>query len=109
MCDIRRCGGRNGSWFLEVDFADDDLKRLERDASFSGGFGAEVVRGFRKAMQAIRAAVDVRDLYSGGLRTEKLKGGRSHQHSIRLNIQWRLIVEIVNGVRIEVQSIEDYH
>jgi len=98
---------------MEVEFADEDLDRLETDARFTGGFAQAVVRGFRKAMQAIRAAVDERDLYAAkGLRFEKLKGKRDHQHSMRVNVQWRLIVELVDGKRgkaTRVIAIEDYH
>ena len=98
---------------MEVRFADDDLKRLECDPDFNCGFGPEVVRGFRKAMQVIRAAADTRDIYAmKSLHFEKLQGARSHQHSIRLNKQWRLIVEVeqsAEGKLILVVSIEDYH
>jgi proteic killer suppression protein len=98
---------------LEVEFSDEDLARLERDPRFSGGYAPAVVRGFRKAMQHIRAAHDERDLYAArGLRFEKLKGNRDHQRSLRLNDQWRLVVELQEGTkgkRILVLSIEDYH
>jgi proteic killer suppression protein len=94
---------------LEVEFAKDELCRLERDASFTAGHGRDVVRGYRKAMQAIRAATIQNDLYRGGLRTEKLKGARQHQHSIRINQQWRLIVEMLPGNKIRIVNIEDYH
>jgi len=93
---------------LEIVFADDDLDRLEVEKDFTAGFGRDVVRGFRKAMQALRAAVDTRDLYRGGLRMEKLKGPRQHQHSIRLNRQWRLVLE-VSDEAVTVVEIEDYH
>lgn len=45
------------------------------------------------------------------LHYEKLKGKRSHQRSMRLNDQFRLIVEIeeANGRTVVVISIEDYH
>jgi proteic killer suppression protein len=43
---------------------------------------------------------------------EKLKGRRSHQHSMRLNQQWRLVLgfegDAPNKVSVVV-SIEDYH
>ncbi len=96
---------------MEVEFADDALDRLETDASFTAGYGREVVRGFRKAMWSIRAAHDERDLYRGGLLMEKLQGSRSHQRSLRINKQWRLIIEIVDGPprRIRVVEIVDYH
>lgn len=93
---------------MRVVFTDEDLRRLERDPAFTAGFGREVVRGFRKAMQAIRAAEDSRDLYRGGLRAERLKGQRQHQHSIRLNGQWRLILEI-EAKDVTVIRVEDYH
>ncbi|MBX6316083.1 MAG: type II toxin-antitoxin system RelE/ParE family toxin [Isosphaeraceae bacterium] len=46
------------------------------------------------------------------MRFEKLKGNRSHQRSMRLNRQWRLIVEIkASNPRniIVVVGIEDDH
>jgi proteic killer suppression protein len=80
---------------MDVSFNDQSLDRLETDASFSAGFGGDVVKAFRKAMQHIRAASDERTLYSRrGFRFEKLKGGRDGQYSMRLNDQWRLIVEL---------------
>jgi proteic killer suppression protein len=89
------------------------LDRLETDPAFTCGFGRNIVRAFRKRMHLIRQAVDERDFRA--LRSwnfEKLKGGRSHQHSIRLNQQWRLIVEIVPAEPknvIKIVAIEDYH
>ncbi len=98
---------------MEVAFDDDDLDRLETDPKFSAGHGPGVDRGFRKVMQAIRAASDERDLYaSRGLRFKKLEGNRSHQHSLRINKQWRLIVESRGEgqqKRIGIVGIEDYH
>lgn len=98
---------------MEVEFADDDLDRLETEREFTAGFGRDVVRGFRKVMQVIRAAPDERDLYRlKGLRFEKLEGSRSHQRSVRINLQWRLILEIVGTApnkKIRVVCIEDYH
>lgn len=98
---------------MDVEFADDDLDRLETNRQFSGGFPPEAVRGFRKAMQVIRSAPDERDFYAlKGLRFEKLTGGRAHQHSIRLNKQWRLILEFKGQApnkTVRVVGIEDYH
>lgn len=82
------------------------------ERAFTAGLGPEVVRGFRKALQAIRAAQDERDLYRGGLRMEKLKGTRQEQHSVRLNQQWRLILEVEEiGSRRKIRIVEivDYH
>jgi proteic killer suppression protein len=80
---------------VDVEFANADLDGLETEPEHTCGFAREIVRGFRKAMQAIRAAQDERDLYVlRGLRFEKLKGARSHQYSVRINKQWRLIMEL---------------
>jgi proteic killer suppression protein len=98
---------------MEVEFADDDLDQLEVDRRFTAGFGADVVRAFRKAMQVIRAAPDERDFYRlKGLRFKKLDGDRSHQRSIRLNKQWRLILELKDEApkkTVRVIYVEDYH
>ena len=72
-----------------------------------------VIDAFFEVMGAIRAAVDERDLYAlRGLRYEKLKGKRSHQHSIRLGKQFRLIIEREQdeqGRYLLIVAIEDYH
>lgn len=81
---------------MEVEFGDSTLDQLETDPRFTGGFADVVVSAYRKRMQQIRAALDERDFYaSKGMHFEKLKGKRSHQHSIKLNDQWRLIVELI--------------
>jgi proteic killer suppression protein len=106
---------------MDVSFKDQSLDRLETDADFSAGFADEIVKGFRKAMQHIRAASDERTLYSRrGFRFEKLKGDREGQYSMRLNDQWRLILELhEQGEKkegqpppkktVHVVEIVDYH
>src|SRR3954453_20595230 len=98
---------------MTVEFDDPDLDRLEVDATFDAGFAAAIVRGFRKVMQVIRAAPDERDLYRlKGLRFEKLKGKRRHQHSLRINDQGGLVVELRGegrDKRVGVVEIADYH
>jgi proteic killer suppression protein len=98
---------------MEVEFADENLARLECDTQFTAGFAAEIVRAYRKRLWFIRQAMDERDLYQAkGQRFEKLKGDRSHQRSVRLNKQWRLILELADGnseKTVKVIGIEDYH
>ncbi|KAI1694312.1 relE-like toxin of type II toxin-antitoxin system higB domain-containing protein [Ditylenchus destructor] len=80
---------------MEVEFDDHDLDRLETDPQFTAGLSQEIVRAYRKRMQQIRAFRDERDFMSvKSLHFEKLKGNRAGQHSIRLNLQWRLALEI---------------
>lgn len=98
---------------MDVDFEDESLRRLEEDPSFDCGFGRDVVKAFRKKMQAIRAAVDERDFYAmKSLHFEKLKGDREGQHSMRLNSQWRLILRLEkreSGKLVVIISVVDYH
>ena len=98
---------------MDVSFKNQSLDRLETDATFSAGFGDVIVKAFRRAMQHIRSAADERTLYSRrSFRLEKLAGKRAGQYSMRLNDQWRLIVEIVGDApkkAIHVIEIVDYH
>ena len=98
---------------METEFLNEKLDRLETDAGFTAGYAREIVKAYRKRMQAIRAAIDERDLRSvKGNRFEKLQGSRAHQYSLRLNDKWRLIIEIKSGNPkniIVVVGIEDYH
>ena len=98
---------------MEVSFGDSTLDRLEIEARFDGGYSPGVVKAFRKRVQQIRAAEDERAFYAlKSLHFEKLKGARDHQHSMKLNDQWRLIVELESSGKektIRVVGIEDYH
>jgi len=95
-----------------VRFADKRLQRMEMESGYTAGFGPDVAKAFRRLMAYIRSAVDERAFYAmKSLHYEKLKGNRSHQRSMRLNQQYRLIVEIVQAQErtVIVVSIEDYH
>ena len=98
---------------MEVQFRDEKLDRLETDPKYDGGLSQAIVTAYRKRMQMIRAAPDERVFYQlRSLHFEKLLGNRSHQHSMRLNDQWRLIIEFVGDAPqkiVVIVSIEDYH
>ena len=98
---------------FEVVHRDESLEKLERDAKFDAGYSTAVATAFRKRMWAIRNAADERDLREmKSNHFEKLKGNRGHQHSMRLNDQWRLIIEIEGkgaSKTLSVIGIEDYH
>lgn len=98
---------------MDVTFQDPSLDRLETDAGYSARFGGAVVKAFRKRMQQIRAATDERVFWAHrALNFEKLKGDREGQHSMRLNDQWRLIVELRGDApkkTVHVIEITDYH
>jgi proteic killer suppression protein len=96
-----------------VAFREGRYERLETDAGFTDGRAPAVVRGYRKCLNIIRQAQDERDLYAmKSLRFEKLQGNRSHQRSMRINDQWRLIVEFEGEApnkTLVIVSVEDYH
>jgi toxin HigB-1 len=98
---------------VDVRFNDPRLDRLETGSTYDAGFAQSIVTAYRKRIQLVRAAPDERVFYNlKSLHFEKLKGKRSHQHSMRLNEQWRLIVELEGKApdkRVAVISIEDYH
>ena len=98
---------------MEVVFRDKHLDLLEIDVSFDAGYPPGIIKSFRRRMQQIRAARDERDFMNlTSLRFEKLKGNRSHQYSMRLNDQWRLIMEFEKegpARAVIIIGIEDYH
>ncbi len=98
---------------MEFEFRDKNLRRLYTEEGFNAGFAEAIVTAFRKRMQQIRSAQNQRDLRAlKSLRFEKLKGKRKHQHSLRLNDQWRLIFEIEkkgSEEQLIIVAIEDYH
>ena len=115
MAHNYQCADGCVAWLtrMQVEVQHGDLDRLETNPKSANRLPAAVVRAYRRRMQAIRAAVDERDLYVfTSWRFKKLQGDRSHQRSIRLNDQWRLIVEIKEASPSNIMviiGIEDYH
>jgi proteic killer suppression protein len=93
--------------------AQKNLEKLDEDPDFNGGFAENIVRAFRLRMQYIRAAANENDLrLMKSFRFEKLKGDRKDQYSLRLNQQFRLILEFEqseHGKVAVIVAIEDYH
>jgi len=98
---------------MEVRYVDEELARLAREAKSTGEWSRAIVKAFRKRIQTILDAPDERTFRElKSLHFEKLKGDRSHQHSMRLNDQWRLIIELEGQSPkkvVKVIAIEDYH
>ena len=94
-------------------FKNRKLEALHTEEKGAHKYSPGVVDAFFEVVSVISAAVDERDLYNlKGLRYEKLKGDRKGQHSIRLNDQFRLIVEREKddqGRYLLIVEIEDYH
>jgi proteic killer suppression protein len=98
---------------FEVSHRDASLEKLERDAEYTAGYDSAIVKAFRKRMWTIRNAVDERDLRQlKSAHFEKLVGDREGQYSMRLNDQWRLILEIEGKApnkTVTIVEIADYH
>ena len=98
---------------MNVEFEDKKLRALYVDPTEIAGFSPAIVKRFRFVVGFIAAMQDERDFrVLPGLRFEKLKGSRARQYSLRLNDQWRLIIEIRGEgqqKRIGIIQIEDYH
>ena len=93
---------------MDVEFEDDELDDLETNPRATGGLPQGAVKGYRKAIQAIRAAIDERDLYAlRGLRFKKMERERKGQYSLRCNDQYRLFVRLTGtGAKKKVVVIE---
>lgn len=63
----------------------------------------------RRKLEILDAAESLQDLrIPPSNHLEKLSGKRAHQHSIRINKQWRICFEWRNGQCYEVE-VTDYH
>lgn len=100
---------------MDVEFADQQgLERAVTDPRFDAGLGPILVKAFRDKIEFLKSCHDERDIRAmKSLHYEKLKGARSHQHSIRLKRDSkRLIFQIVDrdGQKvIRIEEVADYH
>ncbi len=98
---------------MELRFADEELQRLYTDPKFTAKLPQGVVKAFRDLVRYIQQAVDERDFYNmKSLHYEKLKGGNGRNHSMRLNDQYRLLMEVDGRSQkktVVILKVEDYH
>lgn len=97
---------------VKVRFASRDLDRMETDKRYTGRHSQGIVKAYRQAMAVIRAA-DTEKVFYGlpSFHFERLKR-RPGQYSMRLNLQWRLILELEGespNKTAVIVAIEDYH
>lgn len=94
-------------------FKDKKLEALYSEEKGANKYEPAVVDAFFAVMDRIVAATDERDLRElKSRRLEKLKGDRAGQYSMRLNDQWRLILEFEDdkqGKCLLIVEIADYH
>lgn len=99
---------------MKIEFRDQRLALIQTDHAAQTGLPIAVIKSCRDKLVILAAAPDERTLWKWrSLRYEKLKGKREGERSIRLNDQWRLIVELRKEVSgsptIIVVAVEDYH
>jgi proteic killer suppression protein len=98
---------------MDVRFKQAFLDRLETDPDYNYGLAPPVVQAYRKRLQQIRAAPDERVLYAlKSLDVEKLRGSSDQQRSMRINDEWRLIIELEckpTGKVVLVVGLEEDH
>ncbi len=73
------------------------------------GFPADIINKARKLLAAMDAAVELRDLkLPPGNRLHALSGDRAGQHSLSINMQWRICFTWTDNGPDDVE-ICDYH
>jgi len=99
---------------MQVIFGDDDLDRLEIDGSYTANLSQALIKAYHSRINTIRQVVDEREFYAlKSLHFKKLAGKRKHQYSMRLNDQYRLIIEFIESNSkskiVKIVEIIDYH
>ncbi|MDN6706345.1 type II toxin-antitoxin system RelE/ParE family toxin [Corynebacterium glyciniphilum] len=79
---------------MRIEYADDTLRRAAEERGFlPKQWGPELLKAYRKKVGFLAQANDDRDLYNyKALHLEKLSGDRRGTSSVRLNSQFRLIL-----------------
>ena len=94
---------------MEVEIDDEHLGRVLLDESLDGTLPKGVAKAFRRRYIDIRSAADERDFFAFKSWHYKKYEGR---YSIRLNDQWRLIIDFEPRGRqkvVHIKEIVDYH
>lgn len=98
---------------MKVRFEDGETPLVETNQAYRLRLPVPVVQAARRKIRLLRNAADERDLYAmKSLHYEKLRGKRDGQRSIKLNDQWRLILEIDrdrNPLEIVIKEISNHY
>jgi proteic killer suppression protein len=95
-------------WDVIKTFADKETEKLFK-RQFSKKLPQIIHRSARMKLEILDAANVLNDLtIPPGNRLEKLTGSREGQHSIRINVQWRICFIWRSGDAFEVEIVE-YH
>ena len=89
-------------------FKDSETERVFR-RRFSRRLPQDIQRTALRRLTYLHGAKDINDLRSPpSNRLEKLYGDREGQYSIRINDQWRICFEWLDGDAFDVEIV-DYH
>lgn len=98
---------------MKVRFADENTSLVETDQAHRLRLPVAVVQSTRRKIRLLREVFDERDLYAmKSLHYEKLQGGLEGLRSIRLNDQWRLVIEIDQAcepLEIVIKEISNHY
>lgn len=99
---------------MRILYKNEELRRIAEDASYTPKqWGSNILKAYRKKIQILANATDERDLRAlRSLHLKQLKGDRNGTSSIRLNDQFRLILEFTtdsDGRMVIVIEMVDYH
>ena len=79
---------------MDVEFRNRRLLRYYTERGAAGKLPAQVAEAYVDVIDLLRAVDDLNALrVNKGMRLEKLEGPMREMHSIRLNRQWRLILQ----------------
>lgn len=99
---------------MQVEYEDNDLELLACDPNYrTSRWSPNVTKAYRRRIQQLHAAVDDQALRAlKSLHLEKLKGDRDGTWSIRIDMQYRLILRFQtqdSGRIAFVVEAVDYH
>jgi proteic killer suppression protein len=98
---------------MEIEYRDKRLALVPTDRAAETRLPVAVIKSLREKLILISAAPDERTLRNWkSLHYEQLNGDRQEKKSIRLNDQYRLLLEVDNSrnpPKAILLGVEDYH
>jgi proteic killer suppression protein len=98
---------------MEIEYRDKRLALIPTDRAAETRLPVSVIKSLREKLIVISAAPDERTLRNWkSLHYEQLKGDRTGQRSIRLNNQFRLVLQVDDShspPKAILLGVEDYH
>lgn len=99
---------------MQVEYEDEELDLLAHVAThYTARWSPNVTKAYRRRIQQLEAATDEQDLRAlKSLHFEKLRGDRDGTYSIRIDMQYRIILrfDIAAGEKLAVViEAVDYH